>query len=110
MDDLDNGNLDLYERKLCYDECKKMYAEAGIFFNGKLKRGDDEEVLTNKELSELEETYINKEDEIVEIFRIETNIFDFETPLCKAFNEFNYLLKIDTDLLTHNIPGFKTYK
>nr|GEU49485.1 putative reverse transcriptase domain-containing protein [Tanacetum cinerariifolium] len=38
MDDLDNGNLDLYERKLCYDECEKMYAEAVIFFNGKLVR------------------------------------------------------------------------
>ncbi|GKA59421.1 hypothetical protein Tco_0758734, partial [Tanacetum coccineum] len=73
-------------------------------------RGDDEEVLIDKELSNLEETYINEEDEIIEIFRIETNIFDFETPLCKAFNEFNYLLKIDTDLLTHDIPGLKTYE
>ncbi|GJY38565.1 hypothetical protein Tco_0424929 [Tanacetum coccineum] len=73
-------------------------------------RGDDEEVLTDKELSDLEETYVNKEDEIAEIFSIKTNIFDFETPLCKAFNEFNYLLKIDTDFLTHDIPGFKTYE
>ncbi|GKA24254.1 hypothetical protein Tco_0710287 [Tanacetum coccineum] len=38
MDDLDNGNLDLYERNLCYDECEKMYAEAVIVFNGKLVR------------------------------------------------------------------------
>ncbi|GJZ56633.1 hypothetical protein Tco_0611826, partial [Tanacetum coccineum] len=30
MDDLDNGSLDVYERKLCYDECEKMYAEAVI--------------------------------------------------------------------------------
>ncbi|GJT46206.1 hypothetical protein Tco_0954921 [Tanacetum coccineum] len=73
-------------------------------------RGDDEEVLTDNELSGLKETYVNEEDEIDEIFRIETNIFDFKTPLCKAFNEFNYLLKIDTDLLTHDILGFKTYK
>ncbi|GJT40773.1 hypothetical protein Tco_0940638 [Tanacetum coccineum] len=28
MEDLDNGNLDVYERKLCYDEYEKMYAEA----------------------------------------------------------------------------------
>ncbi|GKD52981.1 hypothetical protein Tco_1286368 [Tanacetum coccineum] len=31
---------------------------------------------------------------------INTNIFDFETPMCKAFKEFNYLLQIDPDLLT----------
>ncbi|GJS34270.1 zinc finger, CCHC-type containing protein [Tanacetum coccineum] len=28
-----------------------------------------------------------------------SNLFEYETPLCKAFDEFNYLLKIDTDLL-----------
>nr|GEU55640.1 MAK10-like protein [Tanacetum cinerariifolium] len=47
---------------------------------------------------------------IAKIFRIETNIFDFETPLCTAFNEFNYLLKIDTALFTHDIQGAKTYE
>ncbi|GKE38351.1 hypothetical protein Tco_1461756 [Tanacetum coccineum] len=49
-------------------------------------------------------------DDIGEIFKIEGNLFDFETPLCKAFNEFNYLLKIDTDLFTFDIQGTKTYK
>ncbi|GJV99124.1 hypothetical protein Tco_1554376 [Tanacetum coccineum] len=73
-------------------------------------RGDDVEVLTDKELSDLKETYVNEEDEIAKIFRIKTNIFHFETPVCKSFNEFNYLLKINTDLLTHDIPGFKIYK
>ncbi|GJS96709.1 hypothetical protein Tco_0803677 [Tanacetum coccineum] len=71
--------------------------------------GDDEEVLTDKELYDLEGTHVNAYDEVTEIFRIETNIFDFETPLCNALNEFNYLLKIDTNLLTRDIPGFKTY-
>ncbi|GJU46671.1 hypothetical protein Tco_1203937, partial [Tanacetum coccineum] len=71
---------------------------------------DDEEVLADKELSDLGETYVNEEDEIAKIFRIETNIFDFETPLCEAFNKFSYLLKIDTDLLTHDIHGFKHMK
>ncbi|GJX42310.1 hypothetical protein Tco_0257300 [Tanacetum coccineum] len=33
-----------------------------------------------------------------------------ETPLCLAFNKFNYLLKVDPDLLTKDIMGFKTYK
>ena len=31
------------------------------------------------------------EDEEGELFRIETNLFEYETPLCKEFKEFNYL-------------------
>ncbi|GJX88047.1 hypothetical protein Tco_0340061 [Tanacetum coccineum] len=49
-------------------------------------RGDDEVELTDEESSD-------DEDEIAEVFRIDTNIFDYETPICSAFNEFNYLLK-----------------
>ncbi|GKC01976.1 hypothetical protein Tco_0993586 [Tanacetum coccineum] len=52
--------------------------------------------ITNEESSD------NKDD-VAEVFRIETNIFDYETPLCLAFNEFNYLLKVDPDLLTKDI-------
>ncbi|GKC70120.1 hypothetical protein Tco_1116003 [Tanacetum coccineum] len=73
-------------------------------------RGNDEEVLTDKECSNLKDEDLCEEDEIAEIFKIETDIFDFETTLCKAFNEFNYLLKADTDLLTKDIPGFMTYE
>nr|GEW93581.1 hypothetical protein [Tanacetum cinerariifolium] len=53
-------------------------------------RGDDEVELTDKESSD-------DEDEVAKIFRIETNVFDFETPLWRAFKEFNYLLQIDPD-------------
>nr|GEV99076.1 hypothetical protein [Tanacetum cinerariifolium] len=49
-------------------------------------------------------------DDIAEIFKIKDNLFDFETPLCKAFNKFNYLLKIDTDLFTFDIQEIKNYK
>ncbi|GJT18581.1 hypothetical protein Tco_0877287 [Tanacetum coccineum] len=52
----------------------------------------------------------DEENEIAEIFRIETDIFDYESPLCKAFDEFNYLFQIDPDVLTKDIPGFKTYE
>nr|GEU91140.1 hypothetical protein [Tanacetum cinerariifolium] len=41
---------------------------------------------------------------------IETNLFDYETPLCEKFKEFNYLIKIDPDVLTKYIKGFKTYE
>ncbi|GJR29774.1 hypothetical protein Tco_1106006 [Tanacetum coccineum] len=51
----------------------------------------------------------NETDNGPEIFKIEGNLFDFETPLCKVFHEFNCLLKIDTDLFTYDIENFKTY-
>nr|GEW67439.1 VIER F-box protein 2 [Tanacetum cinerariifolium] len=65
-------------------------------------RGDDEVDLTDEES-------FDDMDEVVEVFRIDTNLFDFETPMCKAFKEFNYLLQIDPDLLNKDIEGFKTY-
>ncbi|GJR58471.1 hypothetical protein Tco_1500633, partial [Tanacetum coccineum] len=49
-------------------------------------------------------------DNITDVFKIEGNLFDYETPLCKAFNDFNYLLKIDTDMFTFDIQGIRTYK
>ncbi|GKA23019.1 hypothetical protein Tco_0708981 [Tanacetum coccineum] len=61
----------------------------------------------SEEMMKLESS--DDEDEIAEVFRIDTNIFDYETPICSAFNEFNYLLKVDPDLLTKDIMGFKTY-
>ncbi|GJU71812.1 putative reverse transcriptase domain-containing protein [Tanacetum coccineum] len=65
-------------------------------------RGDDEVELIDEEFSD-------NEDEISEVFRIDTNIFDYETPICSVFNEFNYLLKVYPDLLTKDIMGIKTY-
>ncbi|GJY03207.1 hypothetical protein Tco_0361359, partial [Tanacetum coccineum] len=65
--------------------------------------GDDEVELTDEESSD-------DGDKIAEVFRIDANIFDYETPLCSAFNEFNYLLKVDPDLLTKDIMRFKTYE
>ncbi|GJY12976.1 hypothetical protein Tco_0382285 [Tanacetum coccineum] len=62
-----------------------------------LVSGDDEVELNDEESS-------NDEDDIAEFFRIETNIFDYETPLCSAFKE------VDPDLLTNDILGFKTYE
>ncbi|GKB08311.1 hypothetical protein Tco_0836595 [Tanacetum coccineum] len=51
----------------------------------------------------------NETDNVPEILRIKGNLFDFETPLCEAYNEFSCLLKIDTDLFTYDIQNFKTY-
>ncbi|GJX24648.1 hypothetical protein Tco_0230944 [Tanacetum coccineum] len=68
-------------------------------------RGDDEVERTDEESSDSD-----GEDEVAKIFRIETNVFDFKTPLCRAFKEFNYLLQINPNALTKDIDGFKTYK
>ncbi|GJR38868.1 hypothetical protein Tco_1214552 [Tanacetum coccineum] len=68
-------------------------------------RGDDEVGLTDEESSDS-----NNKDEVAKVFRIDTNIFDYETLMCKAFKEFNYLVQIDPDLLTKDIEGFKTYE
>nr|GFB18626.1 C2 calcium/lipid-binding domain, CaLB [Tanacetum cinerariifolium] len=59
-------------------------------------RGDDEVELTDEE-------FFYNEDEVAEVFRIDTNIFDFETPMYKAFKEFNNVLQIKPDLLTMDI-------
>ncbi|GKB59790.1 hypothetical protein Tco_0915976 [Tanacetum coccineum] len=70
--------------------------------------GDEIEVFDN-ESSDLEE-YRSDKEETAEIFKIETDVFKYKTPLCLAFNEFNYLLKVDPNLLTKDIMGFKTYE
>ncbi|GKC90543.1 hypothetical protein Tco_1151192 [Tanacetum coccineum] len=75
-----------------------------------VKRGDDEIALTNGKVFDVEEEYSNEDGEIAKIFRIETNIFNYKTPMCKAFNEFNYLFQINPDVLTKDIVGFKTYE
>ncbi|GKB19115.1 hypothetical protein Tco_0853038 [Tanacetum coccineum] len=51
----------------------------------------------------------DKIDKVSEIFKIKDDLFNFDTPLCIAFEEFNYLLKIDPDLFTYDIQEFKTY-
>ncbi|GJR63789.1 hypothetical protein Tco_1505951 [Tanacetum coccineum] len=49
-------------------------------------------------------------DDVAEIFKIESNLFDYKTPLCKAFYEFNYLLKVETYLFAFDIQEIKTYE
>ncbi|GJR65498.1 hypothetical protein Tco_0011563 [Tanacetum coccineum] len=85
-----------------------------IFTKGALwdywKMGGDEIEVSDDESSDLKEYWSDKEEETGEILKIETDVFYYETPLCLAFNEFNYLLKVDPDLLTKDIMGFKTYE
>ncbi|GJR91511.1 hypothetical protein Tco_0215522 [Tanacetum coccineum] len=71
---------------------------------------DNKEGVTNKEFSDLEEANKNDEHKIAEIFRIENNLFDYETPLCTEFKEFHHLLKVVTELFTHDIKRTMTYE
>ncbi|GJT09684.1 VIER F-box protein 2 [Tanacetum coccineum] len=119
-----HNDLEEYKRKISYDECEKIYAEVVIFINKRLvklidtknalwvywARGDDEVELSDEESSDTDNENLIDKDDVVEIFRIDTNVFDFETPTCRAFKEFNYLLQIDPDVLTKDIDGFKTYE
>ncbi|GKE49110.1 hypothetical protein Tco_1480368 [Tanacetum coccineum] len=73
------------------------------------KMGGDEIKVSDDESFDLEE-YLSDKEETAKIFKIETDVFDYKTPLCLAFNEFNYLLKVDPDLLIKDIIGFKTYE
>ncbi|GJV01430.1 hypothetical protein Tco_1334999 [Tanacetum coccineum] len=73
------------------------------------KLGGDEIDVSDDENSDHEEYWSNKE-ETAKIFKIETDVFDYETPICSAFKEFNYLFSVDLDLFTKDIEGFKTYK
>ncbi|GJU45595.1 hypothetical protein Tco_1202861 [Tanacetum coccineum] len=97
-----------------YMEIKRLLEVDGVNtdleFDQTNVEGDDEEVLTSDKLSDLKEENLREGNEIAEIFRRETDIFLFETPLCKAFKEFNHLLQIDVDVLTRDLPGFKTYE
>ncbi|GJU81851.1 hypothetical protein Tco_1284216 [Tanacetum coccineum] len=74
------------------------------------KKGDNQEGVIDEGFFNLEKANNDDEHEIIEIFRIETNLFDYETPLCTKFNEFNYLIKVNTELFTHDIQRTKTYK
>ncbi|GJW22851.1 hypothetical protein Tco_0033473 [Tanacetum coccineum] len=67
-----------------------------------LSNHDEEE--ETEEDDNLNETYI-----VPKIFKIEGNLFDFETPLCMAFYESNHLLKIDADLFAYDVQNLKTY-
>ncbi|GKE47094.1 hypothetical protein Tco_1478352, partial [Tanacetum coccineum] len=72
------------------------------------KTGSDETEPTNEKFPNLIKEYWNDEDETAEIFKIETNIFN-EPPLCMAFNEFNYLFKVDPELFTYDIERTENY-
>nr|GEX65649.1 hypothetical protein [Tanacetum cinerariifolium] len=75
-----------------------------------VRRRDDKEVITKNELSNPGDENLIEENEIAQIFRIDTDVFRLKTPLCQAFKEFNYLSQIDVDVFTKDISRFKTFE
>nr|GEU62262.1 hypothetical protein [Tanacetum cinerariifolium] len=73
------------------------------------KTGSDEIKPTYEKFPNIKKEYWNDKDETAKIFNIETNFFDCESPFCMAFNEFNYLLKVDPELFTYDIEGIENY-
>ncbi|GJT75820.1 hypothetical protein Tco_1042545 [Tanacetum coccineum] len=105
-----NGEFEKLESLKISDVLLTCNTSLEIFneeFN-RMSRMDDDLFTYEVEITKV--TNIPYEDEVAKNFRIETNVFDFETPLCRAFKEFNYLLQIDADVLTNDIEGFKTYE
>ncbi|GKA44165.1 hypothetical protein Tco_0736889 [Tanacetum coccineum] len=92
---------------------KNSYELKGKFLddlhNNAFSGTNGKDTVSDDESYDLEEYWSNTK-ETAKIFKIETDFFDYETPLCLAFNEFNYLLRVDPDLLTKDIMGFKTYE
>ncbi|GJT12028.1 hypothetical protein Tco_0859070 [Tanacetum coccineum] len=74
-----------------------------------IKSNDHEEV-ADEGFFDDEEGNNDDEQETTEIFRIETNLFDYKTPLCTKFKEFNFLLKVDPELFTRDIERTMTYE
>nr|GFB73519.1 hypothetical protein [Tanacetum cinerariifolium] len=73
------------------------------------KKNDVHERTIDGGFSGLEEDNDDDEQEIGIIFNIETNLFDYKTPLCTKFNEFNYLLKVDQELFTYDVERTENY-
>nr|GEX08127.1 hypothetical protein [Tanacetum cinerariifolium] len=87
--------MDLFTKKVLWDFWIKNNGQKGV---------------ANKEFSHAEKANNDYEQKTAEIFKIETELFDYETSLCTEFKEFNFLFKVDLKLFTHDIEIIKTYE
>nr|GEY70925.1 hypothetical protein [Tanacetum cinerariifolium] len=87
--------MDPFTKKVLWDFWIKNYGQEGV---------------ADEEFCDAEKANNDDEQKTAKIFRIETNLFDYETPLCIEFKEFNFLLKVDLELFTHDIEITKTYE
>nr|GEU73707.1 hypothetical protein [Tanacetum cinerariifolium] len=88
---------------------KNAYELKGKFLDDLHDNNDNHDEVFDDGFFDFEEANNDDKQEISEIFRIETNLFNYETPLCMKFNEFNYLLKVDPELFTYVVVRTMTY-
>ncbi|GJR04880.1 hypothetical protein Tco_0527864 [Tanacetum coccineum] len=112
---LKNIKKDGYIRFQHQEQYEHVGPEVTRSQEGKRSQDDDKRLCLVDDLKEFKITFMSTDedddlDDIAKIFKIKGNLFNYEIPLCKAFNEFNYLLKIDTYLFTFDIQKIKTYE
>ncbi|GJQ96991.1 hypothetical protein Tco_0008130 [Tanacetum coccineum] len=62
-------------------------------------KNNGQEGVADEEFSDAEKANNDDEQETAEIFRIETNLFAYETPGCTKLKEFNFLLTVDSGII-----------
>nr|GEX87297.1 hypothetical protein [Tanacetum cinerariifolium] len=87
--------MDPFTKKVLWDFWIKSNAQEGV---------------VDEEFSDAKEAGNDDEQETTEIFRIETNLFDYEIPLYIKFKEYNFIHKVDPKLFTHDNERTKTYE
>ncbi|GJX15345.1 hypothetical protein Tco_0216177 [Tanacetum coccineum] len=128
-DYLKNRDLENYEPRKCYDEYERMFAEAVVLINGRLIRliditleqwldlkfGDHRKV--NKEVMEcvvsmwLIRSYKKQFEEYMKIKRrLEVSRIDRDVECDPTNAEFAIWLASKFNVLTGDLPGFKTYE
>nr|GEY74704.1 putative reverse transcriptase domain-containing protein [Tanacetum cinerariifolium] len=140
MDDFDIRNLDVYEWKLCYDECEKMYVKLAIFINKRLVRlidvtmeqwldlkYDDYIMVSNKVKESviamwLIRSYKKQFDEYMEIkkqkevygldagMEYDLSNVDFDEWLASKFSNYMMIDWIDIDIFHFETPLYGAFK
>ncbi|GKC84795.1 hypothetical protein Tco_1140512, partial [Tanacetum coccineum] len=127
-DDLENGDLDVYEPRQCYDEYERMFAEAVILIDNRLAKLIDitleqyyrkpfKEYMEIKRRLEVNGIHTDVECDPTNKIRDDEKVLTYdklsdleEENLCEEFKEFDHLLQIDVDVLTGDLPRFKMYE
>ncbi|GKA36804.1 hypothetical protein Tco_0723369 [Tanacetum coccineum] len=99
--------LELKRRHLKITDSDILYAKV-VSWDFWIKNNGQEGV-ADEEFSDAEKANNDDEQETAEIFRIETNLFAYETPGCTKLKEFNFLLTVDSGIIYSCMKGTKSY-
>ncbi|GKA08898.1 hypothetical protein Tco_0688229 [Tanacetum coccineum] len=94
-----NEDLKYRDHTMVSNEIKESMISTWLIRSYKKKFEEYMEIKKQKEEYRLDAEWVIDLLEKRRMKRIKTDIFQFKTPLCEAFKEFNYLLKIDVDII-----------